>query len=373
MKTYYDILGISKQADKTVIRKAFKHLVLIYHPDTNKSPEAEERFKEINEAYQILSNSSKRWYYDFYTEENNQLSEYAPISESESSSYKQPSEYYKEKIKKSFLKRLINDTYKSITFQKNAPQYPISIILIFIFGVAVFSSIFLLFNKSIHQLEQVEHNIAIGSYEDVEQILKDIYNRGIYTSKVFYYKSLLAFERDKDYESALLYIENAIRRSKNYNIDYHLLKAKISTFTKNHFYKIPHEILPILKKDPDHPEANLYFGEYYLYYKFDYSSALSCFKKALIDKELAPQPRINYAITLKKQKKYLEAFKAFKEAESSLINKDKTEDLAIIYYYMADLHLIQKDTAKSCDYWKKSQNFATIDLVDYNIKRFCSN
>jgi len=63
-KDYYEILGVSKGASAADLKKAYRRLALKWHPDRNKSPEAEKRFKEINEAYEILSDSKKRQAYD---------------------------------------------------------------------------------------------------------------------------------------------------------------------------------------------------------------------------------------------------------------------------------------------------------------------
>lgn len=63
----YEILGIDKKADAAAIKKAYRKLAKKYHPDTNKNnPAAAERFKEINEAYDILGNEEKRRLYDEY-------------------------------------------------------------------------------------------------------------------------------------------------------------------------------------------------------------------------------------------------------------------------------------------------------------------
>ncbi len=64
---YYEILGISKNADASTIKQAFKKLALKYHPDRNQgSKEAEEKFKMVSEAYQVLSDPEKRATYDRY-------------------------------------------------------------------------------------------------------------------------------------------------------------------------------------------------------------------------------------------------------------------------------------------------------------------
>jgi molecular chaperone DnaJ len=61
---YYEILGVSRSADKAEIKRAFRQLAREYHPDVSKHPNAEARFKEINEAYEVLSDDEKRARYD---------------------------------------------------------------------------------------------------------------------------------------------------------------------------------------------------------------------------------------------------------------------------------------------------------------------
>jgi len=63
-RDYYEVLGIERDADAKTIKNAFRKLALQYHPDRNKSADAEERFKEIAEAYAILSDPKKRAQYD---------------------------------------------------------------------------------------------------------------------------------------------------------------------------------------------------------------------------------------------------------------------------------------------------------------------
>ncbi|MEM3693080.1 MAG: molecular chaperone DnaJ [Candidatus Bathyarchaeia archaeon] len=63
-RDYYEILGVSRNATKEEIKEAFRKLAFQYHPDRNKSPDAAEKFKEISEAYAVLSDDEKRRQYD---------------------------------------------------------------------------------------------------------------------------------------------------------------------------------------------------------------------------------------------------------------------------------------------------------------------
>ena len=65
-RDYYEVLGIQRSANKEEIKNSYRKLALQYHPDRNKSPGAEERFKEISEAYAVLSDDEKRKRYDTY-------------------------------------------------------------------------------------------------------------------------------------------------------------------------------------------------------------------------------------------------------------------------------------------------------------------
>nr|BBJ55999.1 hypothetical protein SAVMC3_86280 [Streptomyces avermitilis] len=74
-RDYYDVLGVSRNAGAEEIQQAFRKLARKHHPDVNKDPDAEERFKEINDAYSVLSDPGQRQRYDRFGENFRQIPE----------------------------------------------------------------------------------------------------------------------------------------------------------------------------------------------------------------------------------------------------------------------------------------------------------
>src|SRR3954452_8502278 len=63
-RDYYEILGVPRDASSEDIRRAYRKLARQYHPDVNKDPGAEDRFKEVSEAYEVLRDPERRAQYD---------------------------------------------------------------------------------------------------------------------------------------------------------------------------------------------------------------------------------------------------------------------------------------------------------------------
>src|ERR687897_3444234 len=65
-RDYYEILGVGRDADDAAIKRAFRRLAQQHHPDVDKNDGAEQRFKELNEAYRVLSDRQRRTAYDMF-------------------------------------------------------------------------------------------------------------------------------------------------------------------------------------------------------------------------------------------------------------------------------------------------------------------
>lgn len=74
-RDFYEVLGVPRTADRDEIQRAYRTLARRYHPDVNKDPQAEERFKEINEAFSVLSDPEQRARYDRFGEDFRKIPE----------------------------------------------------------------------------------------------------------------------------------------------------------------------------------------------------------------------------------------------------------------------------------------------------------
>ena len=121
MKNYYEILQVNEKATKEIISKVYKVLAKKYHPDANPDNQAEcaEKFKEISEAYEVLSDDKKRAEYDEELKAENQSQNQETVSLEE---YLYLQNYCKELEQKlnnnqSYYSQSSNDVYKNQTYR----------------------------------------------------------------------------------------------------------------------------------------------------------------------------------------------------------------------------------------------------------------
>lgn len=110
MKNYYDILGVPVHANEDDIKRAFRKLALQYHPDKNPSPQAEVFFKELNEAYEVLSDPASKLAYDNLLIGNSTAIEATARPHRDPRYHKRPpGSYYKGNRKKEKLHAMMNE------------------------------------------------------------------------------------------------------------------------------------------------------------------------------------------------------------------------------------------------------------------------
>lgn len=122
MKDYYKILGVEKTASKDEISKAYRKIATTYHPDLNSTPEASEKFKEASEAYEILSDDSKRSNYDRPAQNFRSFNPFDPFGSSFDSRFDSSFEKdldIQQKLEISFVEAALGCTKEVISHLKN--------------------------------------------------------------------------------------------------------------------------------------------------------------------------------------------------------------------------------------------------------------
>ena len=342
MKTQYEILGISETATAAEIKKAFKQLALQYHPDKNPSQAAEQQFKTINEAYQILSNPTKRYYYD-QTFRTRTFEEEVPPPKTDSS--------------------------KSYAYKPPISDWKIGGIFFAVFLLLLAALPLFSYLEIERDFEIVADAIRNNDYNRAIKYLNHANDKGGDASRIYYYEARLRLEKNKDYRAAIFYINKALSFDSE-NPDYLMLLAKIYIELPTYIYDVPSILAPVLTQDHEHPEANFYLGQYHLY-KQNYSEALQCFEYALADPDLQFKTQIYYAIVLQKQAHHREAITIFESLENNTHGRAEPIDLVNLFYHIGQHHFIEKDTLKACNYWRTARNIIYVENVDTQIKAFC--
>ncbi len=207
MTDHYQILGVPRKADKQAIRSAYKRLAFMYHPDKNPdNPVAEEKFKLINEAYQVLSDNEKKEIYDL------QLTDTRRVLPSTSHSYEP-------------FKRWDRETYRRNAFykarynaqQKYSRKYLIKIYTLSGLGLLAFWSVLLVlvfywrhylasehFKRGISLFKEKNFYEALYAYNNA--LAEDERYAEVYFAKAEYY-----IVARQNYADALYNIEEGIK------------------------------------------------------------------------------------------------------------------------------------------------------------------
>jgi tetratricopeptide (TPR) repeat protein len=248
MQDYYEILGISKAANKADIKAAYKKMAMQYHPDRNQGNQnAEDVFKKVNEAYQVLSDDIKKSYYDygFAVYQAYNQNHYATPENQTYTHPPQPSHTYtKKQSKKDFI---------SPALQKKIIVGTVAFfILVVILG--------LYFKKKADQW-----------------------------SAQYYYQEAVALAKEEQNQAALIKLSDALAFNEQL-YDIYVLRADIYTRKYNYYRAIQDYDLAIRYTLPS--KADLFYKRAICYYHlFDFDQAIVDLNQAIL---LNPHQEIYY-------------------------------------------------------------------------------
>ncbi|NJO02391.1 MAG: DnaJ domain-containing protein [Bacteroidia bacterium] len=236
MPNYYQILGVDSSASKEDIKAAFKQMALRYHPDRNpNNPAAEEHFKQVNEAYHILSDDLKRFYYDQGLRN--------PISYTYPGSYT----YYSPPVYARF--EPYKNSYDPANYVSKSVQFKIKLFTGLFFVVFAVACVF----------------------------FYHFMNR--YTAST-HFQAALEFVREGENKAALVKISYALEFNP-YLYEAYMLRADINREDLHNYYRAM-EDYDFIIQNIEHPDAELFYKRGLCsYYLYDFETAVEAFQQAI--------------------------------------------------------------------------------------------
>ncbi|MDX2301769.1 MAG: DnaJ domain-containing protein [Microscillaceae bacterium] len=277
MPTYYEILELDRNADKQAIKAAYKKLAMKYHPDHNPgSTTAEERFKQINEAYKVLSDATKKQNYDLGLE-------LLKISPYHYQQY-QNNTYSTNPPKTNTHYEPYVNTYDPANYVSNSLK----------FKIKIFAGIFLLCTTV----------LGLFFYRYITQL----------TANNHYQEALDFFEKEK-YRASLVKIGYVFEYQPNH-LEAHILRAKINSEKYQNYVMALGDYEFVIQKMKTPPaEIHYKIGKCY-FHLYDFDKAIIEFEKAIN----LPEPKGEYYYYLglskiKSEKKYADICDNLKAAQ----------------------------------------------------------
>jgi curved DNA-binding protein CbpA len=364
MLNYYEILGITRTANATEIKAAFKKLAIQHHPDKNPNNKiAEEKFKLVNEAYQVLQDDYKRALYDqrlLYKEEVRSYHTAPPPARSN----------YPPSARKmySYKRRAASGNFA------NLPKVHLLALGSFLIVVILFSLCYRLIG--VYQSKN-EYQAALlfyknGEYKESfakahEAVLQDDKNMSAY-----YLRGLLLLNHLNDPQQAVncftrcLTYGRHITEKDSENLgglaDFYLQRG-ICFYKTGSYTNAIDDLQHTLQLRPKDEIAWLYLGHTYLYKRNDFAPAYTYYSKILDQNPNNIDALLGKSIVLFHHNHFNKAAKGFEK----ILQQNPDNPKAC--YYMGRYFLTQKDSAKGCEYLQLAKELGVEEAEDM-LKRF---
>ncbi len=364
MLNYYEILGITRTANAAEVKAAFKRLAIQYHPDKNPNNKiAEEKFKLVNEAYQVLQDDYKRALYDQRLLYKEEVRSYNTAPQPARSNYP-PS------ARKTYH-------YKRRTPSGNFANLPKVHLLAlgsFLIVVILFALCYRLIG--VYQSKN-EYQAALlfyknGEYEQSftkahEAVLQDDKNMSAY-----YLRGLLLLNHLNNPQQAVYCFSRCLtygrhimeKDSENLGTlaDFYLQRG-ICFYKTGSYTNAIDDFQHTLQLRTEDETAWLYLGHTYLYKRNDFAPAYTYYTKILAKNPTNYDALLGKSIVLFHHQHFKKAAKGFEQILQH--NPDSPQ----ARYYMGRYFLVQKDSTKGCEYLQIAKELGVEEAEDM-LKRF---
>ncbi|MCC5944453.1 MAG: DnaJ domain-containing protein [Bernardetiaceae bacterium] len=348
MKNYYQILGINEEATTEEIRKAYKKMALRYHPDRNpKNPEAEEQFKLINEAYQILSKMDSRSSYDFRRQNQEQsrakqdYSKYTYTGYEEGSNYR--SRQYRYEPPPNYQKRETPPPKPEPLLTKETKLALLIVAVVMIF--AAFIGVFMMRIGSDSNFKHAQEAYEAGDIADAIEYLDISLDQNKNNINALILGAEIYSSDMQNYKKAISYLSRAITLEPE-NSALYQLRAEAHLALRNYAGAIK-DFEKVLTLDPARVSISLRIADIYLSELKDFQEAIAYYDNIIDVYEDVPAAYLGRAA----------AYYGLQDYDKMDFNLGRVkffglEDAA--YHYYRGLHAFEanQNTNQACQHWQ---------------------
>ncbi len=352
LNDYYSILSLSRGASSEEIRRAYKRLALQFHPDKNLGDiHAEERFKQVNEAYQILSDPNKKAQYDYLLTYG-----YAQNSTGPANGPTPKKSYYQgQKVRPE--PRKLNFLYVYIF---------LGFALFVFIGFYFFSFMEKKAAKSIYADAEKLYNLEKNPRAALEY-LELALEKDASLAPAYFLAGKILFVEAADYQNSLYYFDNAVIEGNGVSDSigvYYYWRGKNKLKLEDYVSGV-NDLEAAFAYFPENIDLMLLLADAYLYKLSDFDKAIFYYDEVLIKQPQNYDALLGKAVTLQKETEYKEAEKYL---ENAWVLRPEAAEL---YYYQAIQALnFRKDTVAACQLWQKASEKG-VKEASLQIEKYC--